>query len=145
MYVNKITKGSKVLTQAFNFIATIEAIIDCDAIPVICPVDENLHLDIKAANKLCEEDKDIKAIIIVHMLGMGGPINELLKMSESRNIPVLEDNCECPASPSSSKLDRLWCPSTGKKIHLEYNQQLPLSYPLGLRQLCFAYTLPSTL
>ena len=30
-----VTKGSKVLTQAFNFIATIEAIIDCGAVPIM--------------------------------------------------------------------------------------------------------------
>ena len=37
-----VNYGDEVVTQAFNFVATIE-IIDCGAKPVICGVDENLH------------------------------------------------------------------------------------------------------
>ncbi len=98
-----VKKGEKVLTQAFNFIATIEAILDCGAEPIICPVDDNLHLDLQAVDKLCDQH-DLKAIIIVHMLGMGGPIQDLLKLSEKRNVPVLEDNCESIGASCNGKL-----------------------------------------
>ena len=100
----EVTKGSKVITQAFNFIATIEAIIDCGAIPIMCPVDQNLHIDLNALTKLCDEHNDIEAIIIVHMLGMGGPIIDLLEISQSRNIPILEDNCESIGATCDGKL-----------------------------------------
>ena len=41
-----IRPGDEVITQSFNFIATIEAIVDCGAKPVICDIDENLHLNV---------------------------------------------------------------------------------------------------
>ena len=41
-----VQQGDEVITQSFNFIATIEAIVDCGAKPIICDIDENLHLSI---------------------------------------------------------------------------------------------------
>ena len=38
------------------------------------------------------------------MLSMGGPINELLQISQSRNIPVIEDNCESIGASCDGKL-----------------------------------------
>ncbi len=51
MKVIGIKSGSEVITQAFNFIALIEAILDVGVIPIICNFDDNLHLDIE---DLCE-------------------------------------------------------------------------------------------
>ena len=39
-----IGPGDEVITQAFNFIATIEAIVDVGAKPIICNVDESLNM-----------------------------------------------------------------------------------------------------
>ena len=36
-----VKSGDEVITQSFNFIATVEAIIDCGANPTICGIDEN--------------------------------------------------------------------------------------------------------
>ena len=46
-----IENGDEVITQAFNFVATVEAIIDCGAKPIICGVDNNLHLDLNDLKK----------------------------------------------------------------------------------------------
>ena len=35
-----------------------------------------------------------KAIICVHMLGKGGPVQELKALSKKYKIPVIEDACE---------------------------------------------------
>ena len=87
-----VKQGDEVITQSFNFIATIEAIVDCGAKPVICDIDENLHLSI---NNLMERiTKKTKAIIIVHMLGMGGDIKEVVEVGKKLNLPIIEDNCE---------------------------------------------------
>ena len=74
-----VTKEDEVITQAFNFVGTVEAIIDCGAKPIICGIDSNLHLDLKDLKK--KINKKTKAIIIVHMLGMGGPIEELMSIA----------------------------------------------------------------
>ena len=87
-----VQQGDEVITQSFNFIATIEAIVDCGAKPVICDIDENLHLSID--NLMEKITKKTKAIIIVHMLGMGGQIEEIVDIGKKLNLPIIEDNCE---------------------------------------------------
>ena len=42
-----IKPGDEVITQSFNFIATVEAILDCGAIPVIANIDDTLNIDPK--------------------------------------------------------------------------------------------------
>ena len=86
-----VQQGDEVITQSFNFIATIEAIVDCGAKPVICDIDENLHLSI---DNLMERITKTKAIIIVHMLGMGGDIKKVVDLGKKLNLPIIEDNCE---------------------------------------------------
>ena len=84
--------GDEVITQAFNFVACVEAIIDVGAKPVICNVDENLHLDINdLKNRIT---KKTKAVLAVHMLGLGGPIYELKEFCKKNNLILLEDACE---------------------------------------------------
>ncbi len=46
-----IKSGDEVITQSFNFIATIEAIIDTGAKPIICGIDKNLNMDIDDLKK----------------------------------------------------------------------------------------------
>ena len=87
-----VKPGDEVITQSFNFIATIEAIVDCGAVPIVCDVDNNLHLDLE--NLKQKISKNTKAIIIVHMLGLGGPIEDLVSLGKDLNIPIIEDNCE---------------------------------------------------
>ena len=86
--------GDEVITQGFNFVATVEAIVDCGAVPVICAVDKNLHIDVMSC--LEKVSSRTKAIIVVHMLGMPGPINDLIAALEANSLqlPVIEDACE---------------------------------------------------
>ena len=84
--------GDEVITQSFNFIATVEAIHDCNAKPIICDVDNNLDFCLKDC--LSKINKNTKAIIIVHMLGIGGPIEQLVEIGKKYNIPIIEDACE---------------------------------------------------
>ena len=39
-----VKNGDEVITQSFNFIATIEAILDAGAIPRITSIDESLNM-----------------------------------------------------------------------------------------------------
>ena len=87
-----IKQGDEVITQSFNFIATIEAIVDCGAIPIICEVNDDLHLDMNYLQEIIT--KKTKCIIPVHMLGMAGPITELKARAKCWGIPIIEDVCE---------------------------------------------------
>ncbi len=87
-----IGQGDEVITQSFNFIATIEAIIDVGAKPIIVNVDNTLNIDCKLIEKLIT--KKTKAILPVHMLGFSCQMDEIMKISKKYKLPVVEDNCE---------------------------------------------------
>ena len=87
-----VKRGDEVITQSFNFIATIEAILDIGAEPIITNIDKSLNMDPQDLKKLIT--KKTKAIIPVHMLGVPARMDEILKIAKKRKIKVLEDNCE---------------------------------------------------
>lgn len=87
-----VRPGDEVITQAFNFIATVEAILDCGAIPKIANIDATINIDLHELKGLIS--KRTKAILPVHMLGVSAPMSEIKSLARKRNLPVLEDNCE---------------------------------------------------
>ena len=102
-----VKNGDEVITQGFNFIATIEAILDCGAVPVIAPIDQNLNMDFDATKALIT--KKTKAIIIVHMLGFPGDTIKFKSICETYSIALIEDNCEA----IGSKLNNFYCGTLG--------------------------------
>lgn len=88
----KVKPGDEVITQAFNFIATIEAIIDVGAKPVLVNVDDTLNMDIKDLKK--KITKNTKVVLPVHMLGYPCDMRNIKKLCKKKNIKILEDNCE---------------------------------------------------
>tara|TARA_Y100000590_G_scaffold455912_1_gene605438 strand:+ start:2556 stop:3683 length:1128 start_codon:yes stop_codon:yes gene_type:complete len=87
-----VKPGDEVITQAFNFIATIEAILDCGAKPVIANVDYSLNMDPLSLKKLIT--RKTKVILPVHMLGVAAKMSDIVKIANMHSIRVLEDNCE---------------------------------------------------
>ncbi len=87
-----VRRGDEVITQAFNFIATIEAILDIGAIPIIAKIDSSLNMDPNQVERLIT--KKTKAIIPVHMLGVPADMNKILLIAKKHKVMVLEDNCE---------------------------------------------------
>ena len=84
-----IKPGDEVITQSFTFVATIEAIVESGATPVIVNVDKNLDLDVidlkrKITNKT-------KCIIPVHMLGNPSKMKEITRIARSKKIYIIED------------------------------------------------------
>ncbi len=87
-----VKPGDEVITQAFNFIATIEAIIDVGAIPILTNIDNTLNMDPFELSRLI--NKKTKAIVPVHMLGVSANMKTIIQIAKSKKIPILEDNCE---------------------------------------------------
>ncbi len=96
-----IKKGDEVITQSFNFIATVEAILDCEAIPVIANVNATLNMDPKDLKNLIT--KKTKAIIPVHMLGVPCEMDQINLIAKKYKIPVIEDNCEAVGAKYKGK------------------------------------------
>jgi len=87
-----VKQGDEVITQAFTFIATIEAIVDVGAVPIIVNVDSTYNMDPIELEKVITSKT--KVIIPVHMLGVAADMDKILEISNKYKIPVLDDNCE---------------------------------------------------
>ena len=84
-----IGPGDEVITQAFTFVATVEAIVEVGAKPVIANIDESLNISpIDLTRKITAKTK---AIIAVHMLGIPCDMDNVMKIARKNNIKVIED------------------------------------------------------
>ena len=84
--------GDEVITQSFNFIATIEAILDCGAKPIITGINNDLNMSVGELSMLVT--KKTKAVILVHMLGYSAEIDKIKIFCKRKKIPLIEDCCE---------------------------------------------------
>jgi 8-amino-3,8-dideoxy-alpha-D-manno-octulosonate transaminase len=84
--------GDEVITQAFTFVASVEAILQVGARPVVVNVDESLNMD-PGALEAAITDRTA-AVMPVHMLGVAADVDRILEVAGARGVPVLDDNCE---------------------------------------------------
>jgi 8-amino-3,8-dideoxy-alpha-D-manno-octulosonate transaminase len=87
-----LPKGKEIITQCFTFVATIEAIEESGFKPVLCEIDDSLNMDISDLEK--KITKNTCAIIPVNMMGCSGKIDKIIEIAKSKNLPVIEDNCQ---------------------------------------------------
>ena len=87
-----VKQGDEVITQAFNFIATVEAILDTGAKPIIVDIDNTLNMCPKDLKK--KISKRTKVIIPVHMLGFPADLEKIIDISMKKGIKIISDNCE---------------------------------------------------
>lgn len=88
----EVGPGDEVITQSHTFVATVEAIIDAGAIPVLTEINKTLNMDPQDLRSKINEKT--KAIIPVHMLGVPCQMDEILEIAKERNIPILEDTAQ---------------------------------------------------
>lgn len=87
-----IKEGDEVITQSFTFIATVEAILELGATPIITEIDKSLNMDpIDLEKKI---SKKTKAIIPVHMAGVAAKMDVITAIARKYNIPILEDSAQ---------------------------------------------------
>ena len=87
-----VRQGDEVITQSFTFVATVEAILEIGAIPVITEIDASLNMDPK--DLLKKITKKTKAIVPVHMAGVSAKMDEIILIARQYQIPVLEDSAQ---------------------------------------------------
>ncbi len=87
-----VKPGDEVITQSHTFIATVEAIIEVGAKPVITEVNKTLNMDPEdLRSKITDKTK---AIIPVHMSGVAAQMKEILAIAKEYRVSVLEDNAQ---------------------------------------------------
>lgn len=108
-----VNAGDEVITQALTFIATVNAIIYNGAAPIFIDVDiDTMGLSPKAMDAFLEEfgemregicynkktNKKIAACMPMHTFGFPVHLDELLKVCNKWNIPLVEDAAEAIGS-----------------------------------------------
>ena len=87
-----VKQGDEVITQSFTFVATIEAILETGATPVVVDVDETLNVCPKSLESAITEKT--KAIIPVHMMGAAADMDAVMEIAQRHNLKVLEDTAQ---------------------------------------------------
>ena len=96
-----VEPGDEVITQAFTFVATVEAILESGATPVIAEVDKSLNLD--PGDLSAKITNQTKAVIPVHMLGVPASMDEIGEIARDHGLPILEDSCQACGSSYRGK------------------------------------------
>lgn len=113
-----VKKGDEVLTQALTFVATANAIVYCNAQPVFLDVDlDTMGLSPKAVEQFLLEFGDLRedgcynkktgrrisACLPMHTFGFPVHLDELLRICNLWQIPVVEDAAESLGSTYKGK------------------------------------------
>lgn len=88
-----VRAGDEVITPANTYIATVEAILDLNAVPVLADVSArtyNLDVDAVAA----AITPRTRAIVPVHLYGQPADMDPLLDLARSHGLRVVEDACQ---------------------------------------------------
>lgn len=81
--------GDEVITQSFTFVATVEAIIEAQAVPVCADIDTTLNMD--PADLERRITPKTKAVIVVHMLGTPARLPEIVEICRRHKLLLIED------------------------------------------------------
>jgi dTDP-4-amino-4,6-dideoxygalactose transaminase len=93
--------GDEVIVPGYTFIASITSIIFARAIPVLAEIDETLTLDPEDVRR--KITPRTKAIMLVHMLGNPGHIDEIREIARQKNIFLIEDCAQAFAARYKGK------------------------------------------
>jgi len=87
-----VKKGDEVITQSFTFVATVEAILEAEATPIVVDVDETLNICPKSLESAISDKT--KAIIPVHMMGAAADMDSVMEIAKRHNLKVFEDTAQ---------------------------------------------------
>lgn len=89
-----VQKGDIVFCQALTFSASANPIVYEEATPVFIDSEyETWNMNPKALEKAFEKYTP-KAVIVVHLYGIPAKMDEIMKICQKHNVPILEDAAE---------------------------------------------------
>ena len=97
-----IGSGDEVIVPNLTFAATINAVLYCNAEPVLCEIDKNTWcIDENSISSLISSKT--KAIIPVHLYGYPANMNVISKIANDKNLFVIEDCAEAIGTKVGNK------------------------------------------
>ena len=97
-----LKKGDEAITSPISFLATSNAVLYCDAIPVFADIDYD-SVNINPKEILRKITNRSKAIIPVHFAGLPCNIEEIYNEAKKHDLIVIEDACHALGSEYKSK------------------------------------------
>ena len=88
-----IGPGCEVIVPSFLWVATVTAVVNANAIPVLCEVDDSFTMDPNDLKK--NITSRTKLIIPVHMAGAPCNMEAITEIANNHGIRVLEDVAQC--------------------------------------------------
>ena len=85
-----IKPGDEVITSTNTFFATVEAIHNIGAVPILCDIDPETYL-INANQIESKTTPKTKALLPVHIYGQMADMTTINKIAKSHNLKVVED------------------------------------------------------
>ena len=93
MTAMEIGPGCEVIVPAFMWVATVGAIVQVNAIPVLCEVDESFSMDPEDLER--KITPRTRLILPIHMAGAPCDLDAIMAVAKKHDIPVLEDCAQC--------------------------------------------------
>ncbi len=97
-----IGKGDEVILPAFTFVATMEAVINIGATPVLCDIDPQRYT-LEAGTVRKHITAKTKAIIVVHLFGQMAAIDDLIILANEHNVFLIEDAAQAHGASYKGK------------------------------------------
>ena len=90
-----VKKGDIVFCSTLTFSATVNPVIYQNATPVFIDSErETWNMSPKALEKAFEKYPNPKAVIVVHLYGTPAKIEEIKRICDNHNVPLVEDEAE---------------------------------------------------
>ena len=98
-----IGKGDEVILPANTYIATVLAVLEVGAMPVLVEPDETTYNIVSTGIEPFITPKT-KAIIPVHLYGQACNMDDIEKLAQLRNLFIIEDNAQAQGSGFKNRL-----------------------------------------
>ena len=96
-----IGPGDEVITVAHTFVATISAIINCGATPVLIDVAKDYNMDLEQIEPAITPRT--KALLPVHLNGRICNMARIMEIAEKHSLPVIEDAAQAIGATYNGK------------------------------------------
>lgn len=95
MKLAKVKVGDKVFCSDITFAATVNPVVYEGAIPVFIDTEyDTWNMDPKALEKAFEIYPDVKVVVVAHLYGTPGKIDEISEIAKKHNAIIIEDAAE---------------------------------------------------
>lgn len=102
LYGAGIGKGDEVITVGHTYVATIDVIVHCGAIPILIDVGDDFNMDMDLLERAIT--KKTKAIIPVHLNGRCCDMEKLMAIAKKHNLIVIEDAAQTLGAKFKGKM-----------------------------------------